>query len=181
MHKAAIATKDNSGNTALHYASGWGNLKAFRLLVSAGIPPLEENDGGWTAADYASTMAAATYCRALVAEFEQLKEEEPVLRAKQQMPPLKMVSTINTTSAGEGSSPISPADGFSRREATNKPSLTITRPETIGPGSSVRFPGQEDYYDYSSDEDMPLTARKISMSDEDPFGSFSGGYDEYDR
>ncbi|KAL1959557.1 hypothetical protein VTO42DRAFT_1592 [Malbranchea cinnamomea] len=170
LHKASVTITDNKGNTALHYASAWGNLKAFRLLVSAGAPPLAENDAGWKAADYASTMQAATYFRALVSEFEQLKAEEPPLTRPQQMPVLKLRTNELSQSPNDGrdrSSPISPCD---RRDAAI-PGSGLPQPAIDSEGFRQASEGDE-----SSEEEIPLTARKISMSDEDPFSSFSGSY-----
>ena len=182
MHKASVGLKDKAGNTALHYASAWGNLKTFRLLVSAGVPPLEENDGGWTAADYACTLAAARYCRALVEEFEGLKSGEPPLM-KPQVPLKLRVHDLSSSSGGEErSSPVSPADTL--RSGSGKLGLTIvktgsasTSTTTLRPGGEEEGDGEREHEeDESSDEEVPLTARKISISDEDPFGSFSGSY-----
>ena len=172
MHKANISLKDKKGNTALHYASAWGNLKTFRLLVSAGVPPLEENDGGWTAADYACTLAAARYCRALVEEFEGLKCGEPALM-KPQVPLKLRVHDLSNASGEEKerSSPISPADTLRSAKA----GLTIVRPGSNTGSGTTRVEGEGEEGE-SSEEEVPLTARKISMSDEDPFGSFSGSY-----
>ncbi|KAI1981113.1 hypothetical protein LOZ51_004772 [Ophidiomyces ophidiicola] len=61
---------DDSGDTALHYASTWGNLKTFRLLVQCGASTLVKNNAGCVPADYALTGQASIYCRSLLSDAD---------------------------------------------------------------------------------------------------------------
>lgn len=84
-HGAAVDAADYNGNTVLHYASTWGNLKAFRLLVGAGAPPFAKNSAMCTPAEYALSIQAAVYCRSLIEEFEDFKNGGEVPVADQQL------------------------------------------------------------------------------------------------
>jgi len=82
-HHADIRAHDNKGDTCLHYASAWGNLKAVRLLIQSGADPLARNNDGWTPEYYSVTVQAEVYYRNLVAEWEKRRVEEN-LRIKEQ-------------------------------------------------------------------------------------------------
>lgn len=82
-HKADVRIHDAKGNTCLHYASAWGNLKAVRVLIGAGADPLARNNDGWTPEYYSVTVQAEVYYRNLVAEWEKRRVEESV-RMKEQ-------------------------------------------------------------------------------------------------
>jgi uncharacterized protein len=69
-HNASLACRDSEGNTALHHASAWGNLKAVRVLLEAGSPGLPLNRAKHTPLDYSITSQAARYFQSLIAEFE---------------------------------------------------------------------------------------------------------------
>jgi ankyrin repeat protein len=64
---------DLLGNTALHYASAWGNLKALRILVAAGAEPMAKNIYSWTPVSYSCTVQAEVYFKNFVLEFEKRK------------------------------------------------------------------------------------------------------------
>lgn len=74
-HDASVTAADNDGNTALHYASAYGQLKAIRTLLYAGASPLARNAYSWTPISYSSTVAAEVYFKNLVAEFEKRRVE----------------------------------------------------------------------------------------------------------
>ncbi len=74
-HNASLAAADNDGNTALHYASAYGQLKAIRTLLYAGASPLARNAYSWTPISYSSTVAAEVYFKNLVSEFEKRRVE----------------------------------------------------------------------------------------------------------
>jgi hypothetical protein len=190
-HKAAVTMEDAVGNTVLHYASAWGNLKVFRLLVSAGASPLALNNAGYPPADYASTMQASAYCETLATEYERLKAEESQQQhqqfsrqhqqsqqqslqqrrqQQQQESPfrLKVVTEAEANEAAMRSSPISPMDGRTKRDL-GKVGLGLSRVGN-GPPSAMRVVIHDDH-DGSEDE-VPLTARKISSD-----GMLAGSYD----
>jgi len=77
-HGADVNAKDDQGNTCLHNASAWGNLKAVRALIQAGADPLRKNTAGWTPEYYSITVQAEVYYRNLVAEWEKRKAEEEI-------------------------------------------------------------------------------------------------------
>ncbi|KAL8788458.1 MAG: hypothetical protein Q9213_001681 [Squamulea squamosa] len=72
LHLSPIPTKilltaaDNDGNTALHYASAYGQLKAIRALLAAGANPGARNKYSWTPVAYSSTVQAEVYFKGLV-------------------------------------------------------------------------------------------------------------------
>ncbi|KAL8938517.1 MAG: hypothetical protein Q9216_003847, partial [Gyalolechia sp. 2 TL-2023] len=53
-----LAAADVDGNTALHYASAYGQLKAIRALLGAGANPGARNAYSWTPIAYSSTVQA---------------------------------------------------------------------------------------------------------------------------
>jgi ankyrin repeat protein len=69
-HNASLHCRDKDGNTALHHASAWGNLKAVRVLLAAGSASLPLNQSKHTPLDYSVTSQAARYFQSLIAEFE---------------------------------------------------------------------------------------------------------------
>ncbi|PGH00433.1 hypothetical protein AJ79_08206 [Helicocarpus griseus UAMH5409] len=184
---ASVTLADNAGNTALHYASAWGNLKAFRLLVSAGAPPLALNHAMCTPADYALSVQAGVYFRSLVSEFERLKVESPQLQQQQQKMKLSLKvkdSDLNQSPTSTSQqqqtrgSPISPTE-----MRVGKPGLSASRPAVPPlPLGSVRLVSQDDSSDKYSVDTPPLTARKVSMPVDtgSPIGSLEA-YVQYRR
>lgn len=77
-HDADVHAQDNKGNTCLHYASAWGNLKAVRVLIQSGADPLAKNKDGWTPEYYSVTVQAEVYYRNLVAEWERRRAEDEI-------------------------------------------------------------------------------------------------------
>ncbi|KAL8721744.1 MAG: hypothetical protein Q9225_001642 [Loekoesia sp. 1 TL-2023] len=61
-----LSAADQDGNTALHYASAYGQLKAIRALLAAGANPGAKNAYSWTPIAYSSTVQAEVYFRGLV-------------------------------------------------------------------------------------------------------------------
>ncbi|EZF34462.1 target of rapamycin complex 2 subunit [Trichophyton mentagrophytes] len=104
---ASLTMADSAGNTVLHYASAWGNLKTFRLLISAGAPPLARNHAKCAPADYALSVQAAAYCRSLVTEYERAK------KGQHDQDKLSLKVRSNDIPPGDSHlSPISPASGL---------------------------------------------------------------------
>ncbi|KAI9772019.1 MAG: hypothetical protein M1840_001307 [Geoglossum simile] len=67
-HQADPDATDDVGNTALHYASAYGSLKALRTLHFASANPLPQNYYSWTPLSYSSTVQAEVYFKNLLAE-----------------------------------------------------------------------------------------------------------------
>ncbi|KAL8724752.1 MAG: hypothetical protein Q9166_007766 [cf. Caloplaca sp. 2 TL-2023] len=61
-----LTAVDNDGNTALHYASAYGQLKAIRALLAAGANPGAKNKYSWTPVAYSSTVQAEVYFKGLI-------------------------------------------------------------------------------------------------------------------
>jgi len=72
---ASTTAHDKDGNTALHYASASGELKALRLLLQYGASPLAQNAYSWNPIAYSATTLAETYFKQLVVEFEKRRIE----------------------------------------------------------------------------------------------------------
>ena len=86
IHGAEVHLKDNRGDTCLHQACAWGNLKTARALVQAGADPLSENHSGWKPDQYSLSVQADVYFRNLVAEFEKRKAEDAIRRRDERRP-----------------------------------------------------------------------------------------------
>lgn len=84
-HGADVRAQDSNGNTCLHQACAWGNLKNARVLVQAGADPLRQNHQGWRPDAYSLTVQADVYFRNLVAEFERRRAED-MARKRDQRP-----------------------------------------------------------------------------------------------
>ncbi|KAJ0336091.1 hypothetical protein COL922a_008379 [Colletotrichum nupharicola] len=69
----AVMRADLDGNTALHYASGNGNLLVLRTLLAAGADAERRNMWSWTAMSYSATVQAEVYLKGLVTEVERRK------------------------------------------------------------------------------------------------------------
>ncbi|EEY17175.1 conserved hypothetical protein [Verticillium alfalfae VaMs.102] len=69
----AVQTADLDGNTALHFASGNGNLLVLRTLLAAGADAERRNKWSWTALSYSATVQAEVYLKGLVTEIERRK------------------------------------------------------------------------------------------------------------
>lgn len=100
-HNASLTATDHFGNTALHHASAWGNLKAVRTLLSAGAPPLALNKANYTPLDYSVTKQAVQYFQSIVNELENRKAGDrlppPPSQDQPQLQPKAL--KINTTAA----------------------------------------------------------------------------------
>ena len=64
----AVQRADVEGNTALHFASGNGNLLVLRTLLAAGADVEKRNMWNWTPAAYSATVQAEVYLKGLVTE-----------------------------------------------------------------------------------------------------------------
>ncbi|KAI9676852.1 MAG: hypothetical protein M1817_006691 [Caeruleum heppii] len=71
--------QDLQGNTALHHATAYGELKVARILLQAGADPTKRNWASWMPVSYSASVSAEVYFRSLVAEWERRRAaaEEP--------------------------------------------------------------------------------------------------------
>ncbi|KAF7561154.1 hypothetical protein G7046_g2989 [Stylonectria norvegica] len=79
----AVRRADVEGNTALHFASGNGNLLVVRTLMAAGADVEKRNIWNWTPAAYSATVAAEVYFKGLVTEVgkrQQLRRDVDVAK-----------------------------------------------------------------------------------------------------
>ncbi|EEH49965.2 uncharacterized protein PADG_06044 [Paracoccidioides brasiliensis Pb18] len=176
---AYVAFTDNAGNTALHYASAWGNLKAFRLLVSAGSPPLALNHFMCTPADYALSIQAGVYFRSLISEFERLKVESPKLQQQQhhhhhhhqqQQQQQTMELSLKVKESDLNKSPANMAFQQTHLSPISPTEMRLAKMGLRGPRAgipalstgSVRLVLQDDREDAFA-SDTQLTARKVSV------------------
>lgn len=82
----AVRNADLDGNTALHFASGNGNLLVLRTLLAAGADADKRNIWSWTAIAYSATVEAEVYLKRLVTESEakrKLKMQSEEARKKE--------------------------------------------------------------------------------------------------
>jgi hypothetical protein len=93
---ASTTAHDKDGNTALHYASASGELKALRLLLQFGASPLAQNSYSWTPIAYSATAAAEAYFKQLVGEVERRRVEALKMereKEKQRMAGVRLVTS----------------------------------------------------------------------------------------
>ncbi|KAK3347884.1 ankyrin repeat-containing domain protein [Neurospora tetraspora] len=84
---AALAQADLDGNTALHFASGNGNLLVLRTLLAAGADPGRRNVWSWTPGEYSATVQAEVYLKGLVNEVHKRKIAKREAEETQSAPP----------------------------------------------------------------------------------------------
>lgn len=72
----AVRRADVEGNTALHFASGNGNLLVLRTLLAAGADIHKRNIWSWTPAAYSATVQAEVYLKGLVSEVGKLQQQQ---------------------------------------------------------------------------------------------------------
>jgi len=71
-------TTDISGNTPLHYAAAYGQLKTFRELLEHGADASARNAWSWTPVSYSASVQAEVYFKGLVNAAEREREREAV-------------------------------------------------------------------------------------------------------
>lgn len=69
-----LAATDASGNTALHYASAYGQLKSIRALLEHGADAAARNAWSWTPVSYSASVQAEVYFKGLVNAAERERE-----------------------------------------------------------------------------------------------------------
>ena len=70
-----LSAVDNSGNTALHYASAYGHLKSIRTLLEHGADASARNAWSWTPVSYSASVQAEVYFKGLVNAAERERED----------------------------------------------------------------------------------------------------------
>ncbi|KAF4126210.1 Ankyrin repeat [Geosmithia morbida] len=65
----AVHRSDHEGNTALHFASGNGNLLVLRTLLAAGANVDKRNAWNWPPSAYSATVQAEVHLKGLVTEM----------------------------------------------------------------------------------------------------------------
>ncbi|KAK2741362.1 hypothetical protein FQN57_005646 [Myotisia sp. PD_48] len=179
---ASVVPVDCEGNSVLHYASAWGNLKTFRLLVAAGAPPLARNNVMCTPADHALTLQAAAYCRTLALEFEKLKNgdhqlEEAILnltinpddfvQQQEQQKQQQQQQEEYIHSDGEedvASEPISSSEDEREEEADGRRATDQITPGTGGVRLVDHEDAGEDYY-YAFQTDSESSSSESESDD----------------
>ncbi|KAL1963800.1 hypothetical protein VTN77DRAFT_7866 [Rasamsonia byssochlamydoides] len=167
-HNASVTCVDNAGNTALHHASAWGNLKAVRVLLSAGAPPLALNKANHTPLDYSVTKQAAQYFQSIMSDLERRKMDD------QQAQKLKL-NTARAIATEENRpldriSPVSPAQARAKDAFGSAASPSKAIPGgvrlVVDSDTDERAAGVDD----GASNDIQLTAKKIGRSsiDEQP-------------
>jgi ankyrin repeat protein len=160
-HGAAVGVTDLSGNTALHHASAWGNLKAVRLLLAAGAPPFVRNRANHTPFEYSITKQAAQYFQSIIVEF-----------GKQQQQGQGQDSGgggLQLNTAAAAASAAAPAD--EPWSATSVQSLKSKNPFAKGMSPSkggLRLVIDTENNELADieDDDVPFTARKMSIEEQ---------------
>jgi len=69
-----LSSTDNSGNTPLHYASAYGQLKSIRTLLEHGADASARNAWSWTPVSYSASVQAEVYFKGLVNAAERERE-----------------------------------------------------------------------------------------------------------
>lgn len=158
-HHASLTMVDHLGNTALHHASAWGNLKAVRVLLSAGAPPLAPNKANHTPLDYSVTKQAAQYFQSIINDLERRKAEG-------QRGPLKLNTAVraiaaeDAQSAGPRLSPVSPVQSRTKDMTAQTLSPIKTAPGSIRLVIDTENRERADV----DDGDVPFTAKRIERS-----------------
>jgi ankyrin repeat protein len=161
-HNASVTCVDNVGNTALHHASSWGNLKAIRVLLSAGALPLVLNKANHTPLDYSVTKQTAQYFQSIVSDLERRKMD------KQQAKRMKL-NTVRAMAAEEHPgtiSPVSPTRAMAKDTFGN-----VSSPSKITGGVRLVVDMEIDESAACIDDNVSngiqLTARKMGRASAD--------------
>lgn len=100
-HGANVNAQDRQGNTCLHYATAWGNLKAVRALIQAGAIPVSKNRAGWTPDSYSLTVQAEVYYKALISEWEKRLDEESLRENERRAQGARSVRLVSAEDSDE--------------------------------------------------------------------------------
>lgn len=168
-YNASLSATDHQGNTALHHASAWGNLKAVRTLLSAGAPPLATNKANHTPLDYSITKQAAQYFQSIVNDLENWNMPD----GQQGQPRTRKLSTTAGTTSATRPIATPPPDENTRRLGSpmSSPVKRHRSQEQIINASPVKttFGGlrlviDTESADNADIDDVPSTAKRIERS-----------------
>jgi ankyrin repeat protein len=165
-HGAAVGVTDLAGNTALHHASAWGNLKAVRILLAAGAPPFVRNRANHTPFEYSITKQAAQYFQSIIVEFG--KQQQGQGQGQDSSSGGGGGLQLNTAAAAAASA-AAPAD--EPWSATSVQSLKSKSPFAKGMSPSkggLRLVIDTENNELADieDDDVPFTARKVSIEEQ---------------
>ena len=135
LHGADVQAQDKKGDTCLHYANAWGNLKAMRVLIQNGADPLARNHGGWTPESYSLTVQAEVYYKNLVAEFEKRRAQDDMAKNERRARSAAGVRLVNADEDdAEGPSSV---DSDARDRADSGGSRMTTSSKNSGLGVTI--------------------------------------------
>lgn len=166
---AAVGVTDFLGNTALHHASAWGNLKAVRILLAAGAPPFVRNRANHTPFEYSITKQAAQYFQSIIAELgKQQQGQDPGGAGGGGL-------QLNTAVAAAAAAASASATADEPRSAASVQSLKAKSPFARGmsPSKGGSVGGLRLVIDTENneladieDDDVPYSARKVSAEEQ---------------
>ena len=136
-HGADVRVQDHDGNTCLHQACAWGNLKTARVLVQSGADPLHQNNQGWRPDSYSLTVQADVYFRNLVAEFERRRAEDMARKREQPRPRNGGGGHVRLVQEEEDEHELDDANDSGRSRAGSSRSNTTSESSADGLGISV--------------------------------------------
>lgn len=146
---AVVGVTDSLGNTALHHATAWGNLKAVRMLLAAGAPPFVRNRAGQSPIEYSVTKQAAQYFQNLIAEQQGYEGGSGA--------GLKLNTAAAAASAAAAEEP---------RSAPSVQSRTMY-PKNVA-GSKLVIDTENNELAEIEDDDVPYTAKRVSGEEQSP-------------
>lgn len=153
---AAVGITDSNGNTALHHASAWGNLKAVRILLAAGAPPFVRNRANHTPFEYSVTKQAAQYFQAIIAELGKHQGiQDGGLGGLQ----------LNTAVAAAADEPRSAASVHSVKAKSPFPRGMSPSKASVG-GLRLVIDTENNELADIEDDDVPYTAKKVSIEEQ---------------
>ncbi|EED13849.1 ankyrin repeat domain protein, putative [Talaromyces stipitatus ATCC 10500] len=166
-YNASVTATDIAGNTALHYASAWGNLKAVRALLAAGTPPLSPNKANFTPIDYSVTKQAAQYFQSLANELETSDQQQQQQPLKLNTAATRPIATPPDESRAGGtrmlgspmSSPVKSRD-VEQRQMQHQRQSSNTSPVRKNFGG-LRLVIDTESAEYADMDDVPSTAKRI--------------------
>lgn len=177
-HNASLTTTDDLGDTALHHASAWGNLKAVRTLLIAGAPPLAPNKANLTPLDYSVTKQAAQYFQSIVSDLEKRRADDN--RPPALLPPLDQQQSLQQQALklNTAARPIATPPEESRASSTRMLASPMSSPiksrnieqrQMNTSPTKTNFGGLRLVIDTESAEladidDVPSTAKRIERS-----------------